>query len=78
MRNWPRTFDSWVKNRKAELLLQKDELINQMNKQTTEVFAEVEEFKRLIEELMRRGLRKVNVEERKERKELIEKVFSSL
>jgi len=49
-----------------------------MKKQTAEVFAEVEEFKRLIEELMRRGLRKVNVEERQERKELIEKVFGSL
>jgi len=67
MRNWPRTFDTWVKKRKEELLIQKAGLIVAMNTQTDEVFAEVEEFKNLIQDIMRRGLRKVNVDERNER-----------
>jgi len=30
MRNWPRTFDSWVKKRKEELLIQKANLVVEM------------------------------------------------
>jgi hypothetical protein len=42
MRNWPRTFDTWVKKRKEELLIQKSELIVMMNDQTAEIFVEVD------------------------------------
>lgn len=42
MRNWPRTFDSWVKKRKEELLIQKAGLVVQMNVESEQVFAEVE------------------------------------
>lgn len=45
MRNWPRTFDTWVKKRKEELLIQKAGLVVAMNTQTDEIFSEIEEFK---------------------------------
>ena len=78
MRNWPRTFDGWLKNRKNQLLLQKQALIQSMQVETDNVFFMVEEFQKQILELLERGLRSVNTKSSQERVKQITDMFAAM
>lgn len=52
MRNWPRTFQAYIKERKTELLAKKEDLYNQMNEEINEVFDKIKKFKQIISSVM--------------------------
>jgi len=56
MRNWPRIFDKWLKERRQQLLEQKELLIDQMTVECRNVKEMVADFKLTIKEMLTRGL----------------------
>ena len=67
IRNWPRSFDKFINDRKLELQSQKANLIAEMKEQTTMVLVQVSKFKDEINEVKKRGIIKLSVKEREER-----------
>lgn len=57
MRNWPRIFDKWIKERRLQLLNQKELLIEQMAIECENVKDMVSDFKTNIREMLTRGLK---------------------
>ena len=56
MRNWPMIFDKWLKERRKQLLEQKELLIDQMSVECRNVKEMVADFKKTIKEMLTKGL----------------------
>jgi hypothetical protein len=71
LRNWPRTFASFIKSKKQELIDIKEQLIKKMDEETKQVFAEVTKFKDLIKKIMKLGLKKLEPKDRRARTDFL-------
>jgi len=78
MRYWPKTFDLWIKNRRTQLLIQKEQLIKEMEDEVEHVFTMVSELKISINELLSTGLNSVTETDSKRRKTTIETLFAAM
>ena len=48
LRNWPRTFGVYLKDKKKELLSRKDEMYAQMSNEVNDILSQIKSFKKSI------------------------------
>ena len=78
IRNWPRSFEKFIQQRKAELQSQKDKLIAEMKEETNMVFEQVLKFKLEIKEVLQVGIVKLSQTERDAREKMLAELFEGL
>jgi len=76
IRNWPRTFNAFVVERKASLIDKKEELIRLMGKETDKVFKDVKAFKKELSRIMKLGLDKLDTMNRRAREIHLEETLA--